>query len=123
MSSINLRKYGQGKSTGMDQAEVGKIHTGFQPEDLAMSDEDREVLRRLAAGVAELAASEEMEARRRLWVAHNKLEQTRPLIFCDPENGWNEVITEDLMQCRGKIARRWEMDLRKELFRAGRDEG
>ena len=40
----------------------------------------------------------------------------RPLVFCDPENGWNEIITEAQMQCRGKLARRWEMDLRKEIF-------
>ena len=33
-----------------------------------------------------------------------------------PENGWNEIITEAQMQCRGKLARRWEMDLRKEIF-------
>ena len=33
-----------------------------------------------------------------------------------PGNGWNEIVTESQMACRGKLARRWEMDLRKEIF-------
>ena len=57
-----------------------------------------------------------MAETRRLWTEHNRLERGRPLFFCDPENGWNEIITEAQMQCRGKLARRWEMDLRKEIF-------
>ena len=51
-----------------------------------------------------------------MWTRLNRLEKTRPVIFCDPENGWNEIITEAQMQCQGKLARRWEMDLRKEIF-------
>jgi hypothetical protein len=66
--------------------------------------------------VAAIAASQKMAETRRLWTAHNRLAKTRPLYFCDPENGWNEIITESQMQCRGKLARRWEMDLRKEIF-------
>lgn len=27
-----------------------------------------------------------------LWRRHNALERTRPVILCDPENGWNEII-------------------------------
>ena len=57
-----------------------------------------------------------MAETRRLWTRLNRLEKTRPMVFCDPENGWNEIITEAQMQCRGKLARRWEMDLRKEIF-------
>jgi hypothetical protein len=48
----------------------------------------------------------------------NGLKRVRPLVFCDPENGWNEIITEAQMECRGKLARRWEMDLRKDIFSA-----
>jgi len=66
--------------------------------------------------VAAIAAGPKMAETRRLWTRHNRLEKTRPLYFCDPENGWNEIITEAQMECRGKLARRWEMDLRKEIF-------
>ncbi|GAJ24248.1 unnamed protein product, partial [marine sediment metagenome] len=56
------------------------------------------------------------DEKRDLWFRHNALEATRPLIFCDPENGWNEIITENQIQCQGELAREWEMILRKEIF-------
>jgi len=111
-----MENYGNGPSTGLDQTAAGKIVTGFTPEDLSMSREDREVLRVLAQRVAGIAASARMQETRRLWTQLNMLQKTRPLVFCDPENGWNEIVTESQMQCRGKLARRWEMDLRKEIF-------
>lgn len=108
--------YGNGESTGLDQTAAGKIVTGFTPHDLAMTAEDREVLRGLAGRVAEIADSPRMREIRRLWTRLNMLEETRPLVFCDPENGWNEIITDAEMRCQGTLARRWEMDLRKEIF-------
>jgi len=111
-----LSDYGQGPSTGLDQTALGKISTGFVPADVRMSDKDRDVLRRLAGRVAEIAAGDRMADTRRLWKAHNMLQPVRPVVFCDPENGWNEIITERQMLCAGKLARRWEMDLRKEIF-------
>jgi hypothetical protein len=111
-----MENYGNGPSTGLDQTAAGKAVTGFTREDLAVSGDDRDVLRRLAQRVAAIAASERQAEIRRLWTALNGLHPVRPLLFCDPENGWNEIITEAQMQCRGKLARRWEMDLRKEIF-------
>jgi hypothetical protein len=111
-----MEHYGQGDSTGLDQTAAGKIVTGFTPEDLVMSPEDRDVLRGLAESVAQIAASERMKEVRRLWTQLNMLQPARPVVFCDPENGWNEIITEAQMRCQGKLARRWEMDLRKEIF-------
>jgi len=111
-----MENYGHGKSTGLDQTAAGKIVTGFVPEDLVMAPEDREVLRKLAQRVAEIAHSQRMHETRQLWTRLNMLKETRPLVLCDPENGWNEIITESQMECRGKLARRWEMDLRKEIF-------
>lgn len=111
-----MQFYGQGPSTTLDQTALGKINTGFVPDDVAMSAADASVLKRLAENVAAIAATEGMAETRELWRRHNMLEKVRPLIFCDPENGWNEIITETQMQCSGTLARRWEMDLRKELF-------
>ena len=118
-----MQGYGNGPSTGMDQTAAGKIQTGFRPEDVFLAPQDRAVLRVLAERVAEIAGSESMAEVRRLWTAHNGLRRERPLVFCDPENGWNEIITEAQMACRGKLARRWEMDLRKEIFWARGDAG
>jgi len=85
-------------------------------EDLYVSASERQVLRRLAERVAELAARPVEAQKRDLWTSHNMLQPTRPLIFCDPENGWNEVITPGLLTCEGRLAREWEMMLRKEMF-------
>ncbi|MGA2068538.1 MAG: hypothetical protein ABSG86_26435 [Thermoguttaceae bacterium] len=111
-----MQNYGNGASTGLDQTASGKIVTGFTAEWLELSREDRQVLVRLAERVAEIAATPGMAQRRRLWRQLNMLQPVRPVIFCDPENGWNEIITQAQMRCRGRLARRWEMDLRKEIF-------
>jgi hypothetical protein len=84
--------------------------------DLAIGPKDREVLRCLATRVAELAGRPIEQEKRDLWYRHNALQATRPLVFCDPENGWNEIVTPDQLECTGQRARRWEMTLRKEVF-------
>jgi hypothetical protein len=111
-----MDNYGNGPSSGQIQSGARRISTIFRPEDLQMSTEDRQVLRKLAQRVATIADSPEMAQRRELWRKINSLEKTRPLILCEPENGWNEIITERQMQCKGQLARHWEMDLRKEIF-------
>ena len=108
--------YGNGPSTGQEQTDSRKVFTGFTSQDLEMSNADKHVLRQLAEKVAALAAKPEMGEKRELWRKLNMLEKTRPVILCSPENGWNEIITEAQMMCKGKIARHWEMDLRKEIF-------
>ena len=77
---------------------------------------DCKILRRLASRVAELAARPMEQEKRTLWYRHNALEPTRPLIFCDPENGWNEIIAPRQLECEGEFARQWEMALREEIF-------
>lgn len=88
----------------------------LQPQFFSLSPKERQVLRRLAGQVAELAARPIEEEKRRLWYAHNSLQPTRPVIFCDPENGWNEIIRPADLECEGAIGRWWEMRLRKEIF-------
>lgn len=81
-----------------------------------ISQKDRGILRELAKQVAELAARPTEEEKRKLWYAHNALQPTRPLVLCDPENGWNEIITPQSLQCEGGLARGWEWHLRREVF-------
>ncbi len=84
--------------------------------DLNVGKKDRKILRDLAGRVAELVDRPIEAEKRELWYQHNALEPTRPLIFCDPENGWNEIITEDQILCEHELAQGWEMTLRKEIF-------
>jgi hypothetical protein len=81
-----------------------------------ISSADREILRRLAATVAELAAQPVQQTKRDLWYRHNALEATRPLVLCFPENAWGEIITPADLACEGAIAREWEYNLRREIF-------
>ena len=111
-----MKNYGQGKSTGLVQGAIDTPITGFSAKDLKISPAEKAVLRDLAKRVAKIAESRRMDDTRRLWKDHNSLKKTRPVIFCDPENGWNEIVTEKQMKCSGKISRRWEINLRKEIF-------
>jgi len=81
-----------------------------------LNQRDRLILRELAQQVAELAERPVEKEKRELWYRHNALESTRPLVFCDPENGWNEILTPDTLQCEGGLARAWEWYLRREVF-------
>ena len=84
--------------------------------DLRLSSRDKEVLRGLAAAVAELTVRPMEDQKKNLWRRLNDLESTRPLVFCDPENGWNEIIAQDQILCEKPLFRVWEMHLRKEIF-------
>lgn len=84
--------------------------------DLTISPADRHILQQLAAQVAELATRPIEEEKRKLWLCHNALQPTRPLVFCDPENGWHEIFPAHRLACQGELARLWEFGLRKEVF-------
>ena len=101
-------------------SQAGLSTQGTRADDLTITQHDRNILRRLATNVAELAARPIEQEKRKLWYKHNALEATRPLIFCDPEVGWQEIITPDQMECEGDLARDWEFRLRKEIFWAAR---
>ncbi|MDR0362963.1 MAG: hypothetical protein LBJ46_09835 [Planctomycetota bacterium] len=87
------------------------IATGF-----SFSAREKETLRALAGRVGEIAARPEQAAKAALWTRHNDLEPSRPVVFCDPENGWNEIILQKDLECTDPLARVWEMSLRKEIF-------
>lgn len=77
---------------------------------------DRQILRDLAFSVREIASQEIMQARRVLWMKHNRLEKTCPLILVFPEGAWREIISDDKLQCEGQSSRAIELELRKRIF-------
>ncbi|MCX7730019.1 MAG: hypothetical protein N2205_02205 [Candidatus Caldatribacterium sp.] len=99
-----------------DQTAASLYRVSFQPEEVQITSEEREILWSLACRVWELSELPEQREKRELWYRHNALEETRPVVFCDPENGWNEIIPPSSLACRGRLARHWEMSLRKEIF-------
>ncbi len=100
----------------MEQTVLGQNTSKNTAVNLDFSNHERQILRHLAGIVAELASRPSEEDKRTLWTRHNDLEQVRPLVFCDPENGWNEIIPESAIICKNDLARSWEMYFRKEIF-------
>jgi hypothetical protein len=94
-----------------------KNDTTFKMEpNFEINNKDRQILSELAKRVAEIAAQPLENEKMKLWTRHNELEPVRPLIFCDPENGWSEIITREQLKCEGELAQNWEQILRKEIF-------
>jgi len=98
------------------QSAVGLSTTKGFSEHITVTERDRSILKDLAGQVAELASRPIEEEKKELWTRLNDLEPVRPLVFCDPENGWNEIIPQDRILCTETLLRVWEMHLRKEIF-------
>ena len=90
--------------------------------DIVIIEKDRNILRGLASRMAELAGRSSEEEKKELWYAHNDLKPVRPLIFCDPEGGWTEIIPDNSLQCSGELARRWEAIPAERNILGGTDE-
>ena len=85
-------------------------------QEFVISAEEKGWLRCLARQVAELAALPVQQEKISLWKRHHALKDIRPLIFCDPEGAWYELIRAEDLVCRNMLARVWEFKLRKEMF-------
>jgi len=104
------------KDPSMKQTAAGIANLKGISDQLDFSSEEIILLRDLASQVAELSVRPAEEEKKKNWAALNDLQCSRPLVFCDPENGWNEIITQDQIRCTHPLARVWEMALRKEIF-------
>lgn len=111
MSLITHQKDPAQEQTAAGYPEVKAMGSSFK-----FTAKEIEVLRKLSSQVAEIAARQEMKARAKLWTAHNDLKTDQPVVFIDPENGWNECIPASTLECEDPIARVWEMTLQKEIF-------
>ncbi len=111
MALINHKKDPATEQTAAGYPEVKAMGTSF-----VFNEKEKEVLRHLAFQVSEIAARPIMEKKANLWRAHNDLKTDEPVIFIDPENGWNECIPANTLECEDPMARVWEMFLRKQIF-------
>lgn len=98
-----------------DYGSTPKFNAAKKTE-ISIDHKDKETLKKLAFKVSEIAGSDSQDKKRKMWTLHNMLELKKPVVFCDPENGWNEIISENTLICTGSLARRWEYVLRKEIF-------
>lgn len=111
MALLDHKKDPASEQTAAGYPEIKAMNTSF-----LFTDREKEILRGLGRQVEEIANRAEMAERAKLWTAHNDLKTDRPVVFIDPENGWNECIPGDTLACIDPLARVWEMALRKQIF-------
>ena len=84
---------------------------------MAFDTNDRDILRGLAAEVAEIAARPEMAVRRAKWVEHNSLRSTEPMMLVFPEGSWEELMPAGRdLRCHEDAARGIEGELRRRIY-------
>ena len=111
MASIDQKNDPASQQTASGYPEIKSINTSY-----IFSENEVEILRNLAKDIAEIASRPEMAKKAHLWTEHNDLKTDTPLVFADPENGWNEIIRASDLLCNDPLARVWEMALRKNVF-------
>lgn len=94
----------------------GYVALDTHVNDLVITPSERDVLRRLGEKVMTLSMRQIEAEKKVLWTRQNMLQPSRPLILCDPEFSWREIIPEHMLECTHDLARHWERRLRKEIF-------
>ena len=121
---------------GIDRAQAARLREDFMDDngmswtinyaqkigklDPVVTQSDVFILRDLAKRVAALASRPQEGKKKKLWTSHNALNETAPLIFCDPEMAWYELISPEELKCESKLARAYEYRLLKEIYWAER---
>jgi hypothetical protein len=99
-----------------DYDQPGNVALDTHVADLTITPSERSVLRRLGERVMALSTRQIEAEKRALWTRQNALQASRPLILCDPEFSWREIIPDASLECTHGLARYWEHRLRKEIF-------
>jgi len=77
---------------------------------------DLDILRRLAARKAEIAADAVNLERKAAWYAHDAGTGGRPMVLAEAGGVMGEVMPDSILQCRGKWARSLERGLRVAIY-------
>lgn len=82
-----------------------------------LSSSDKDILRSLAARIAEIAALPQQEEKRTLWRKLNGLAPERPMVMID-QIPWNELRDADelTLQCKDDECRNYEQYMRRILY-------
>lgn len=107
---------GHKKDPATEQTAAGYPELKAMGTTFIFTEREKMILRNLGMQVAEIAERPQMIEKAKLWTLHNDLKTDQPLVFIDPENGWNECIPADSLECVEPLARVWEMALRKQIY-------
>jgi len=81
-----------------------------------VSNKDKNILRRLAGKVREIANLPEMEERKKRLYRINDLKPDRPIVLCFPEGSWCELLPDNVLECEDEKLRKWEMELKRKIY-------
>jgi len=81
-----------------------------------MIQQDKDIIRGLAARVAEIAELPVMAEKREMWKRHHSLERVRPMVLVAPEGSWRELVPAESLQCEQWPARGIEQSLRQRIY-------
>jgi len=77
---------------------------------------DREILRRLAGRVREIAEDKSMPERRKRLTALNSLKADRPVVLVFPEGSWRELLPDSALETSSEELREFERELRYKII-------
>lgn len=83
---------------------------------MAFPSKEVQVIRALAARVAEIAADPIHAQRAAMWTRFNRLAPERPMVLIFPEGAWRELLPEDRLQCADPWLIQIERDLRRRIY-------
>jgi len=103
----------------LDAVRSAVVRGGRGGQEVAsVTDSDRRVVRDLVRRVAELAASDEYETRRRRWRDVNGLRKPdRAPVWCRPARVWPEIIPTESLATTDPLCRSVEYALRQHLYK------
>ena len=81
-----------------------------------ISNNEKEVLRKLAGKCREIAEDKSMPERRRRLTALNSLKADRPVVLVFPEGSWNELLPDSRLETSDPLLREWEHELRSKII-------
>ena len=84
---------------------------------MKVATEEKNILRELAKRVAAISQEPVNLDKHKLWIKHNRLEKTRPMILIFPEGSWCELIPEETLECSSDFGRMYERNLRQRIYR------
>lgn len=80
------------------------------------TEKEKNLLRKLAYKIRQIAESESNKEKMRLWYKHNELNPERPMILASPEGAWCELLPDDTLCCENEILRSWEQTMKMKIY-------
>lgn len=85
---------------------------------LVVCDSDRQIVRTLAEKVREISMRPANVDRRSRWFRHNALNNGLPMVLCNPEGSWPELLPDSSLVCQDPLLRSWEWHFRALILHA-----